>query len=283
MDSVALFSGRRIVVATKHGKEQVIAPHLSKELGLNCIVTDSLDTDLFGTFTGEVERSENPLKTARQKCLLAMEITSTDLAIASEGSFGPHPSVPFIPAYEEILLLIDKKNDWEFVVRNLGTKTNFGHAIIHSLAEMEAFLTQVHFPSHAVILKKSADDFSECRKGIHEESELRTLAQFFIRRFGQCSLETDMRAMHNPTRMKVIDALTTQLIKQIQSLCPICETPGYRMTDIQRGLPCAYCNLPTRQIKSEIYSCRHCHYSEFRAPSHSLAKEDPMYCDFCNP
>lgn len=283
MDNVALFSGRRIVVATKHGKEQVIAPHLTKELGMICVVTNLLDTDTLGTFTREVERLESPLDTARQKCYLAMEITSTELAIASEGSFGPHPSIPFVPAHEEIVVLIDKKNAWEFVVRNLSTKTNYGQANIHSLEEMEAFLAQVQFPSHAVILKKSAHDTSDCIKGIHEDGELRETLPHFIQRYGQCSLETDMRAMHNPTRMGVIDALTKKLIKQIQTTCPICETPGFSMTDIQRGLPCACCDLPTRRVKSEIYSCQCCHYSELRPPSHCLTKEDPMYCDFCNP
>jgi hypothetical protein len=283
MDSLRFFDGRAIAIATKHGKEAVIAPRLSEALGLRCVNSDQLDTDTLGTFSGEVERRLNPLETARLKCSLAMEITGTELAIASEGSFGAHPSIPFIPAHEELLVLIDKKNAWEFVVRRLETKTNYSQILLQSYDELDGFLTQAQFPSHAIIIKKSADDPTDCVKGVHDEKALRETIHRFMQRYGQCSLETDMRAMHNPTRMIVIDALTLELVQQIQSACPVCNTPGFRLTDIQRGLLCSNCGLPTRSVKSEVYRCQYCQHTEQRAPSHGLKMEDPMYCDFCNP
>jgi hypothetical protein len=283
MDSLRFFDGRAIAIATKHGKEAVIAPRLSEALGLRCVNSDQLDTDTLGTFSGEVERRLNPLETARLKCSLAMEITGTELAIASEGSFGAHPSIPFIPAHEELLVLIDKKNAWEFVVRRLETKTNYSQILLQSYDELDGFLTQAQFPSHAIIIKKSADDPTDCVKGVHDEKALRETIHRFMQRYGQCSLETDMRAMHNPTRMIVIDALTLELVQQIQSACPVCNTPGFRLTDIQRGLLCSNCGLPTRSVKSEVYRCQFCQHTEQRAPSHGLKMEDPMYCDFCNP
>lgn len=283
MDSLRFFDGRALAIATKHGKEAVIAPRLSEALGLRCVNSDQLDTDTLGTFSGEVERRLNPLETARLKCSLAMEITGTELAIASEGSFGAHPSIPFIPAHEELLVLIDKKNAWEFVVRRLETKTNYSQILLQSYDELDGFLTQAQFPSHAIIIKKSADDPTDCVKGVHDEKALRETIHRFMQRYGQCSLETDMRAMHNPTRMIVIDALTLELVQQIQSACPVCNTPGFRLTDIQRGLLCSNCGLPTRSVKSEVYRCQYCQHTEQRAPSHGLKMEDPMYCDFCNP
>ena len=42
MDNVNHFQGRKIVIATKHGKEQVIGPQLTRELGLYCFVTEQL-------------------------------------------------------------------------------------------------------------------------------------------------------------------------------------------------------------------------------------------------
>lgn len=283
MDSLALFSGRRIVIATKHGKEQAIAPHLLESLGLNSFVTDLLDTDLLGTFSGEVERLENPLDTARQKCHLAMEITSADLAIASEGSYGAHPSIPFIPAHEEYLILIDRKNHWEFIVKRLETKTNYRHLTLSSSDLPQDFLVQANFPSHALIVKKSADDPTDCVKGIHDEFELKKTAQDFFQRFKKYHIETDMRAMHNPTRMAVIHDLTIELIQQIKSACPQCDAPGFRVTAFERGLPCAYCGLPTHSVKSEIFSCQMCSYTQKRAPIHKLKNEDPKYCMYCNP
>ena len=46
-----MFEGRKIVIATKHKKEQVIVPIVKNELGLNVFVSQDLDTDIFGTFT----------------------------------------------------------------------------------------------------------------------------------------------------------------------------------------------------------------------------------------
>lgn len=278
-----LFSGRRIAIATKHAKEQVIAPHLMQELGLICLVPDELDTDQLGTFSGEVERIDSPLETARKKCHMAMDITSTDLAIASEGSFGAHPSIPFVPGHEEMLLLIDSKNQWEFLVRKLETRTNYAHIDVSSLDQLDAFLVQSKFPSHGLIVKKNATDATECVKGLHDEFVLRKTVEDFLQRFKQCHIETDMRAMHNPTRMGVINDLTEELLQQIKTPCPQCSTPGFRVTAFERGLPCACCDMPTHSIMTEIYSCQSCLYLEKRPPSRALLKEDPMYCFHCNP
>ena len=103
-----LFKNRKLVIATKHKKETVIAPLLEKYLGVHCFVPNDFDTDTLGTFTGEVERKGNALETVRQKCLLAMEQTNCDLGIASEGSFGPHPTIFIAHADDEFLLLLDK-------------------------------------------------------------------------------------------------------------------------------------------------------------------------------
>ena len=85
----------------------MIAPILEKELGVNCFVDETFDTDALGTFTGEVERELDPISTAREKCLRAMKINNCDLGIASEGSFGPHPSMFFVNADDEFLIFID--------------------------------------------------------------------------------------------------------------------------------------------------------------------------------
>lgn len=69
-----MFKGRNLLIATKHEKEKVIAPILEKELGVKCVVATNLDTDALGAFTGEVERKDDPVTTARNKCIMAMEL-----------------------------------------------------------------------------------------------------------------------------------------------------------------------------------------------------------------
>ncbi len=278
-----MFKGRNLLIATKHEKEKVIAPILEKELGVKCFVPLNLDTDELGTFTGEVERKDDPITTARKKCLLAMEITGCDLAIASEGSFGPHPSFFFVHADDEILLFIDKKNDLEIVLREISTETNFNGSEIKTVIELQEFAENSKFPSHGLILRKANNDFSDIVKGITNIEKLNNTFNYFISSYGRAFVETDMRAMYNPTRMNVIEKASTQLAKKINSLCPSCNIPGFGITDSKKGLPCDLCNFPTRSTLSYLYTCQKCNYTEEELYPNGQQKEDPMYCDICNP
>ena len=161
-----MFEGRKLLIATKHHKEIVMAKHLQSSLGVLCEVTKNYDTDLLGTFSGEIERNSSPLETVKQKCIGAMEKYGYDLGVANEGSFGPHPTLFFVPANEEFIIFIDKKNDLEIVVKKLSPDTNFSGRNIKSEIELEKFIKAVHFPSHAVILRKSAHQNEEIIKDI---------------------------------------------------------------------------------------------------------------------
>ena len=74
-----MFENRRLLIATKHEKEKVLAPLLEAALGVRCFVAENYDTDRLGTFTGEIERTGDPISTARVKCLQAMELHQCDL------------------------------------------------------------------------------------------------------------------------------------------------------------------------------------------------------------
>jgi hypothetical protein len=78
-----IFEARKLVIATKHKKENAITPLVTAKLGIVCFTPDNFDTDLLGTFTGEKERADDPLETARKKCHIAMTMTNCDMAIAS--------------------------------------------------------------------------------------------------------------------------------------------------------------------------------------------------------
>jgi hypothetical protein len=278
-----MFKGRRMLIATKHEKEKVIAPILEKELGVKCFIVPDLDTDELGTFTGEIERKEDPITTAKKKCLMAMELTNCDMAIASEGSFGSHPSIFFAQADDEFLFFIDKKNNLEIVSRELSLDTNFGGAVIKSNQELNEFAERVKFPSHALIVRKSNDDFIEIEKGISDWRKLIKVYNKFIKLYGSVYIETDMRAMYNPTRMKVIESATIKLVNKINSCCPNCNTPGFGVTDAKRGLPCEWCRFPTRSTLSHIYTCQKCSYVQEVMYPNQKKTEDPTYCDNCNP
>lgn len=278
-----MFNGRKLIIATKHQKERVIAPIFEKELGVQCFIDETFDTDTLGTFTGEIERELDPIATARRKCLLAMELNNCDLGIASEGSFGPHPSLFFVSADDEFLIFIDKKNNLEIVIRELSTHTNFNGQAIESEQELLEFADQVNFPEHALILRKSKEENSNIHKGITDLLSLKKAFASLYSKYTTVYAETDMRAMYNPTRMSVIAEASEKLVQKIKSNCTQCQTPGFGITDVKKGLKCSLCGSPTNSTLSFIYSCQKCDFTKEEMYPHKKTSEDPMYCDHCNP
>lgn len=278
-----MFKDRKLVVATMHGKEDVIAPLLKEALGVCIVAATDFDTDAFGTFTGERERLDDPLTTARNKCRAAASRYRCSLAIASEGSFGPHPAMYVAAADDEILVLLDLEHDLEFKVRHISTETNFNGKLLSSWQEVEQFAKDVLFPSHGLVARKAPYDTDALVKGIRSWKHLHRVAHEFLDAHQQVFIETDMRAMHNPTRMKVIEQATRKLIRTIERLCPVCQTPGFDIIDLKEGLPCELCGSPTRSTLAYILVCQRCHYREEQQYPHNKTHESPMYCDWCNP
>lgn len=281
MTGAGVFAGRRLVIATMHGKEAVIAPLLEAALGVQCLTGSGVDTDRLGTFTGEVARTLDPIDAAREKCRLAMDLYDCDLAVASEGSFGPHPSLAFLPADDELVLLVDRKNDLEIWGREVSTATNYSYADIDSDTALLDFADRVSFPAHGVILRGTSGQREHIIKDLTDERALLAAWDRLSAMSSTIHAETDMRAMRNPTRMQVIAQATQKLIDKATSLCPQCATPGYSITEIVRGLPCQWCGTPTRSGAGYLHRCAKCHHEHIQ-PS-AKTHEDPMYCDVCNP
>ncbi|MFO7702139.1 MAG: DUF6671 family protein [Psychroflexus maritimus] len=281
--STLLFKNRKLVIATKHKKEKVIAPLLEKHLGVTCFVDKKNDTDSLGTFSGEIERKLDPVSNLRKKCLLAMDANNCDLGVASEGSFGPHPTIFFAHADDEFLIFIDKKNNLEIIARELSIETNFNGKTIETEEELLDFAASVNFPSHGLILKKTKEDQTQISKGITELNILKKTFKKLINKFNSVYVETDMRAMYNPTRMNIIKKTTEKLVEKVNSCCPECNTPGFSLTTIKKGLKCKLCGLPTKSTLSYLYKCQGCQYITEEKYPHKKTTEDPMYCDYCNP
>ena len=278
-----MFKGRTLFIATKHKKEQVIAPIFEKEYGVMCYTSEIFDTDLLGTFSGEIERKEDALTTLRNKCIGASIATNCDLVLASEGSFGPHPSLFFANADEELIMLKDFKNDFEIVAREISLETNFNAKLINTESELLAFAKQVYFPSHSIILRPAEKEYSKIFKGIESESLLLQYFRDLKKEFFSVYAETDMRAMFNPLRMNVIEKATQKLVEIINQLCPMCSTPGFDIVLSQAGLPCENCSIPTRSTLNHVYQCKKCFHKEIKFYPRGIQFEDPMYCDNCNP
>lgn len=273
------FKGKPLIIATKHKKEAVITPILESQLALRCRVEPTLDTDVFGTFSGEIERTLTPLEAAKAKCLLAIEHTGIPMAIASEGSFGPHPTHFFLPANTELVLLYDAQTQLEVWATEISTETNFQQAQVNSWDDLLLFAEKSLFPSHGLILK--GRNKQQIIKDILSEEALKNA---YLKLGGtEVWVETDMRAMYNPTRQKTIEKATLKLVEKLKSTCPQCQWPGFTISKVNKGLKCSECGSPTRSTLSYDYTCKKCGFTEIKMYPHAKENEDPMYCDRCNP
>lgn len=283
-----LFANRVAVLATMHRKEQAIAPLVEASLGLTVTVPPDFNTDGFGTFTGEVKRPADQLSTARLKAEAALDQTGETLALASEGSFGPHPQIPFVPCNREIVVLLDRQHGLEMVGECLSTETNYRQQTVNDLPGAKAFAATVGFPNHGLIVRTQSPLQGSLQdtiiaKGITTEDHLAAAMEIALGQAPQAQIETDMRALYNPTRMGVIAQATCHLLEQVAQTCPACGYPGFREVKRWPGLPCALCGGPTLLTARVRYQCQRCPQVQDRPPADAPPQADPSHCPYCNP
>ena len=282
------FRGRLAVLATMHRKEQVIVPVLKDALGLLVEVPRGIDTDRFGTFTREVPRPGSQRETARLKAEAALTaVPEADFGLASEGSFGPHPWLPWVAGGCELVMLVGRDSELELVGADLTAETNHGSRLVGSVDEALAFAQDIGFPTHGVVVmgvqNGEPDITNGLYKGLLTTDGLEAAVRVVLERNGAAHLESDMRAHVNPTRMAAIGRAAQDLARVALSSCPSCERPGFDIVERLRGLPCAECGLPTRRVRMEIAGCAGCGFREERLPAAGTAPATAGECDFCNP
>ena len=277
------FSGENVFFATKHSKEKVLAPLLEK-LGLKCILAD-VDTDMFGTFSGEVDRVGGVRETLRRKTsAVAQTNPAARFVLASEGSFGPHPFIGFVQSDHEALLFVDRKLNTEIYVEEISTETNHAEIEFGPSDDLHAFLKQIGFPEHGIIVKlKDRSDMVFKNLQTFQSVEQAIIDGFLVSTDSKVILSTDMRANFNPTRMKVIEKVGLKLIETLNSLCPDCKTPGFAISKGVPGLPCEECGEPSRISKDVLWSCVKCAHSEQKARPDGVVAISAADCEFCNP
>ena len=275
----------RIILTTKHNKAVAIHPAFKEILSAEVVTCES-DTDQLGTFSGEVDREGTALECVRRKCELGMGLMSTMYGLASEGSFGPHPTIPFFPCDYEILYFCDHVRGFRLHESLLSEKTNYRTASLASIDDLERFAEKSQFPSHALIVRPNDwHDRTVIYKGIQSEVELHEAFRQCVNQSedGKIWVETDMRAHMNPTRMAVIAELAVKLGRRLATECPSCNTPGWGIVRFEKGLQCEYCNLPTELVSEEISGCVSCSFSERLERSDGVKSASQRYCAWCNP
>ena len=274
------YNSKTVVMPTKHEKAKLIAPHFNEVLSME-IKEVAVDTDLLGTFSGEIERIGTPLETAIKKARLGIEATGNPYAVASEGSVGVDPLFPFINANFEILVFIDDEIGVE-IFESLRSNEIVAATTTTLKNNLEAFLKQADFPNHALIVKPHKG--SGAFKGIRDlESLSKAIADARNQSSdGEVIIESDLRAMSSPSRQRNIAELGFKLAKRIASTCPECQTPGWGLKDFIRGVHCSECGeYAESALKQEVLGCVKCEYTATGIVINSTL--DPSRCMSCNP
>jgi hypothetical protein len=252
--------------------------------GVNCSPTD-IDTDEFGTFSGEVERKRSVRETLRSKINAALKVRHSErLFLASEGSFGPHPSIGFLQTDLESLLFFDRVLEIEIYAEYLDVEPNHAERAFAPSDDFRAFLEEIGFPEHGVIVH-SEGKFVNVFKGLHSEHAVgqAMLDCFWAQPDRKVMIATDLRANHSPTRQKAILKAGEALVEKLKSLCPGCGLPGFAISRGIPGLPCSACGEPSATAKKVLWECVKCEFREERARPDLKAHIEPGECEHCNP
>ncbi len=263
---------RRVALITKHEKARWIAPYLAP-LGYEVYESSLFDTDILGTFSGEVERTLSPMDAALTKAKKACELTGADWGLGSEGSFGGGPAPGMINWNDELLCLYQASTDIAIYAHAAGA-TSVQELTLDGRVPLKQKL--LGLPNQLWILRSE----QPIEKGLSAKQLLDRLEQI-----GSSSqkvkIEPDLRAMHCPERQKMIAKAAEDLVRRLSETCPQCQAFNFVVKEKQSGLPCTLCTLPTEQAKSWTHICDACGYRNDEIVPQKGA--DPTYCQFCNP
>lgn len=277
------YADQQVAFLTQHGKETLIGPLLSQDLGCQVVRAEGFDTDRLGTFSGEVPRPDSQVQTARHKARIGMELLGMPLGLASEGAFVPDPFGGLLPWNIEVLIWIDDHRQLEVTGIAQGPARSLHRSVSQADALMQ-WAAEAGFPEHHVMLRPEGVRHATVRKGLHHREAL-------LSAFAACQAESpkglvlaenDLRAFCNPTRQAMIVRAAQDLIQKLKSTCPACRWPGYWVKEKLAGLPCGTCGLPTRLPKTLVWRCDGCGHSTSEAAG-SATHADASRCDHCNP
>ncbi len=286
MQQTKSYHDQRVALATKHHKEEVLGPPLQTIAGVILKVPDGLDTDLLGTFSGEIPRPGPARDVAVQKARLGMEALGLPLGLASEGSFGPHPQWMVIPADFELLAFVDADQGITIVEQVLSTETNYAQTRAQSISELSEFMTRTQFPSHGLVVRPDVGAQPGILfKGLIDHRTLDSAVRHCAQQSenGLAYIETDMRAHMNPSRRSVLHKAAAALARRLTRYCPACHAPGWGVTGVIQGLPCVDCGCETSLVRAEVHGCSRCDYSREIARSDGMQRASPQFCPWCNP
>jgi hypothetical protein len=275
------YEGRLVVVASRHDKAAAIERPMAKLLGVQLWSPPDLDTDQFGTFSGDVARPGTPIEMLRAKIALCRSIFPNPIMIASEGAYAQHPFFPGLALAHEWMIWDDAASGFELIEHKTTITPYYYAARLESSAQLESLLQRCGWPKLAVTLH-AADLTLPSHKGLRSESEIgAAISDLQGAGAQQIHLATDMRAHLHPPRQRTLRHLAAKLARRVRTACPQCQQYGFGARFTETGLACSDCNTPSQQLKARGVRCEHCEYRKYSW--HAQGQADPFYCAYCNP
>ena len=281
MSIINSYRGQRIALATLHQKGALAQEPFLEILDMR-VEEVRVDTDQFGTFSGDVERTLTPKEVLKAKAELGITHSQAKFGLASEGTIGADPVVSFLNSDIEHVGFLDSVNNL-FITHSYRSFDIQAHTHQYVPGEdLSAFLAKADFPHHQLIVKSFDNGVKPLAKGISTIEELMSVlkaadAEGLIR----ITIESDLRAHASPSRAANIKKAFTELAAKINTPCPQCECPGWGITSSIPGLACLDCGEETEAVKAYIYGCISCTFTKEGDP---IAEGvDPSRCNWCNP
>lgn len=272
----------KVALATKHGKLSQIGPWIETLNGWTVELAE-IDTDQYGTFSGEVARKKSPRDTAIAKAKAAADLLESEYGLASEGTIGAHPAHPWTNSDHEILALIRRNDDFVLTETFLSPQIQAHSEEIDQNTDLDAVAAKLDLPFHAAIIVAVGTADIVLHKGVHDPNDFKQkITEAFSSGKKLLRVENDFRAMHSPSRQANISQCAELLVNRIATLCAVCQEIGFGKVSYEYGLPCSECErLVLSVANAERHACVSCEHTELRPLDRVFV--DPSRCDFCNP
>lgn len=219
--------GLPVLIATMHGKEAVLAPPLA-DLGFQVLLPLDYDTDMLGTFSGDVRRPGTAVEAALEKARRACIATGVPRAISSEGSYRPCQTLFPGARNVEILAFVDLESGQELVEYMTDLPTRFVKGRVpadFSSPQVEALLSSMGWPDvRAMVVPEDPGQGVVMPewvfKGLADAPSLIEAMRACAAHSsdGWVHLESDLRAHMNPTRMASVARVGERLVQGLRRL-----------------------------------------------------------------
>lgn len=272
------YRGATVVFATQHHKHEQAAAPFREHLGASVVSPDDIDTDQFGTFTGETPRTLSPRDTALAKAQLGIARTGHPYALASEATYST--SWP-TATHHELLLFLDQERSITITENAIVPARSHDTIRLTDPNDAADAAERFGFPTtHAVVVAYRGQTVLT-HKGIDSIPALTAAVAASWTADTDVLIGPDHRAHADPARQQVIASLADRMAIRLTRPCPWCAAPGWGSVAVVRGVPCATCGTPTGAVAADSFGCAACDAAD-QVPR-GVPPVSAEWCDACNP